>query len=90
MRDLPEKPGRLSDFFLLLICNNLEAAAASVCGVDREGEPEDGRAGQLVQGPFTVPVVEDIIEDELGLVVAGVDHRADLDGQANGGRAAVH
>lgn len=76
--------------FWLLIWNNLEAAATSVCPVDREGEPEDGGADQLVQGSFTVPVVKDIIEDELGLVVAGVDNRTDLDGQANGGRATIH
>lgn len=73
-----------------VIPNHLEAAATSVGRVDGEGEPDDWRADRLVHGSFALPVVKDIIEDELGLIVAGVDNRTDLDGQADGGCAALH
>lgn len=73
-----------------VIPNHLEAAATSVGRVDGEGEPHDWRADRLVHGSFALPVVEDVIEDELGLVVAGVDNRTHLDGQADGGCAALH
>lgn len=69
---------------------NLEAAAAAVCCVDREAEAEDRRRDRLVQGSFTVPVVKDVVEDELGLIVASVHHRTHLDGQADGGGSTIH
>lgn len=83
-------PTETGSFPELVISNHLEAAAASVGRVDGEGEPDDWRADRLVHGSFALPVVKDIVEDELGLVVAGVDNRADLDGQADGGCATLH
>lgn len=73
-----------------LMCVNLKATAAGVCGVDGEGEPEHRRGDRLVQGPPAVRVLEHVVEDELGLVVAAVHDRTHLDGQADGGGAAVH
>lgn len=66
---------------------NQEAAATSISHVDGEGEPDNRRGGGFVQGSFTIWPVKHVVEDEQRLIVAGVDDRADLDSQANRGRA---
>lgn len=89
-RAFPWKPARFLHPESRVTLNHLEAAATGVGGVDGEGEADHWRADRLVHGSFALPVVKDIVEDELGLVVAGVDDRTHLDGQADGGCAALH
>lgn len=49
-----------------------------------------GRRTSGLAGRPTRPIVKRAVEDELGLVVAGVHNRTDLDGQADGGGATIH
>lgn len=85
-----KEPVHFEIFAPPIISINLKTAATGICCVDGEGEPEDRRGDRLVQGSFTVRIVKHAVEDELGLVVAGVHNRTDLDGQADGGGATIH
>lgn len=72
------------------LTTNHKGAATSTCFVDWKGEPDNGRGDRLIQGSFALWVVEDVVEKEKRRVVAGVHDRADLNRQADGGRAAFH
>lgn len=67
-----------------------KGAATGTRLVDWKGEPDNRRGGRLIQGSFALWVVQDVVEEEQRLVVAGVHDGTDLNGQANGGRAALH
>lgn len=74
----------------LEVTTDHKGAATSTCFVDWKGEPDDGRGDRFIQGSFALWVVKDVVEVEKRRVVAGVHHRTDLNGQADGGRAAFH
>lgn len=62
---------------------NQKVATAGVGHVDGEGEPDNRWCDRFVQGSLAVRFVGHVVEDEQRLVVAGVDNRADQDGQTD-------
>jgi len=60
-----------------------EDAAASIARVEGEVKAYDRRADAHVVRPLTLRVVGHLVEDELRLVVAGEDHRAQEDEQGD-------
>lgn len=67
-----------------------EGTTAGVSLPDGEAEPHHRRDHRRVQRPAAVRVVPDSIENQQAGIVSRVDHRADLNGQVDGGRATNH